>query len=216
MILGLSNYNEVEVNNFEPTEKAEVGGHICKILGVEIKEVTSQKDMKTYSFLEIKFDFDKSDRQADLYSRRYKQDQNNNSENIKWKGIYKVSIPTKDSNEWVLKNYKTFLTSINDSNEGINIDGSKGFDENILVGKLFGGVFGLKQLQLDNGKIIEYSELRFARKVENITLSTIPKVKLLDGTYMEYDDYIENKENTNNTKTNTEFNTVVEDEDLPF
>lgn len=215
MIGGISDYDKTEVNDFGDVERLKIGGHICKILGVEIEEITSKKDGKKYNILKIKFDLEQPDEQAGFYQRKYSEASKKDSDTAKWKGYYKVSIPTKDSADFIKTNWKTFLTSVEKSNPGVKIDGANGFDENILVGKLFGGVFGLEEYILPtDGRKITFPRLRFARSVESALKSKIPNVKLLDGTYMDYDDYMEKKDEREESlgKALEENGTIEDDE----
>lgn len=219
MISGFSDYDKTEVNDFGERERLEVGGHICKILEVTIEEITSKKDGNKYTMLKVKFDLEQPDAQAGFYARKFAEDAKKNPETAKWKGYYKVSIPTKDSADFIKTNWKTFLTSVEKSNAGVKIDGTNGFDEKILVGKLFGGIFGLEEFTLPtDGRTITFPRIRFARGVEKVAEAQIPKVKLLDGTYVDYDDYMENKaeKEENLGKALEENGTVDDSDDLPF
>ena len=72
-----------------------------------------------------------------------------------------------------------------------------------------------------NGKVITFTRIRFSRSTKNITEAPIPSVKLLDGTYMKYDEYKSNKKSdkdgTDNANTTTAEQGVINSEDdLPF
>ena len=222
MIQGFSDYETTETNNFEGKERLKVGGHICKVLSTKIEQITSKKDGKVYNVLSLQIDIESPDEQAGFYQRRFTEDAKTDALNAKWKGYYRLTIPDNSSEDFVKKNWKTLLTSIEESNPGVKINGTAGFDENILVGKLFGGIFGLEEFTLPtNGKTITFTRIRFCRSTKNISEAKIPSVKLLDGTYMDYDDYQENrkanKESSNNTTTSTtEQGVINSSEDLPF
>ena len=220
MIKGFSDYEKVEVKDFSTSERIELGGHYCKILKVSIHTITSKKDASTFDVLNIQFDIDEPDKQAGFYNRKFTNDAKKNALEAKWKGIYRLTIPTNDSINYAKENWKRFLTSLEKSNPGVVFNGSQGFDENILIGKKFGGIFGLEELQLDDGKIITFNRIRFVRSIEKIEEAPIPNVKLLDGTNISYDDYLEKKENekniTNNSNSNKFSSSLLNDDDLPF
>lgn len=219
MINGFSNYNDTEVNNFEQVEKLNLGGHICKILEVAVEEIVSKKDGKKYLQLNLKFDIEAPDEQAGFYARKFADAAKKDAMTAKWKGYYKLSIPNNDSADFIKSNWKGFLTSVEKSNPGVKLDGTNGFDENILLGKLFGGIFGLEEYTLPtDGKTITFPRIRFARSIEKINEAPIPKVKLLDGTYMDYEKYIDRDESKAEQEGKAmEENSVIDDsDDLPF
>lgn len=219
MIQGFSDYETTETNGFEQKERLKLGGHICKILETGIEAVTSKKDGKVYNILKMKFDIEAPDEQAGFYQRKFVEDAKTDALNAKWKGYYRLTIPENSSEDFVKKNWKTFLTSVEESNPGVKINGTAGFDENILVGKVFGGIFGLEEFTLPtDGRTITFTRIRFSRSTKNIFETKIPSVKLLDGTYMDYDDYTESKkENKEESKTQTTEQGVINDsDDLPF
>lgn len=218
MISGFSSYEQTETNEFGEVEKLKLGGHICKILEVGIEKTISKKDGKEYTILRIKFDIDDQDEQAGFYARKFAEAAKKDALNAKWKGYYRLTIPSNDSADFVKSNWKTFLTSVEKSNPGVKIDGVNGFDENILLGKIFGGIFGLEEMTLPaDGKTITFTRIRFSRSTENILEAPIPKVRLLDGSYVEYDKYINKKESDTEAagKAMEESGTIDSDE-LPF
>lgn len=219
MIQGFSDYETTETNGFEQKERLKLGGHICKIIETGIEAVTSKKDGKVYNILKMKFDIEAPDEQAGFYQRKFVEDAKTDALNAKWKGYYRLTIPENSSEDFVKKNWKTFLTSVEESNPGVKINGTAGFDENILVGKVFGGIFGLEEFTLPtDGRTITFTRIRFSRSTKNIFEAKIPSVKLLDGTYMDYDDYTESKkEKTEESNVQTTEQGVINDsDDLPF
>ena len=173
--------------------------------------------------LKLKIDIESPDKQAGFYQRRFVEDAKTDALNAKWKGYYKLTIPDNSSDDFIKKNWKTLLTSIEASNPGVEINGTKGFDENILVGKIFGGIFGAEEFILpSNGKLITFTRLRFIRSTRKIEEAKIPSVKLLDGTYMDYEEYQEKRKaekkdgNNTNDVTTTEQGVINDTDDLPF
>jgi hypothetical protein len=217
MIQGFSDYEKTEANTFGQIERLTLGGHVCKILEVETETITSKKDGSIYNILKIKFDIDEPDAQAGFYQRKFVEDANKDALAAKWKGYYRLTIPSNASPDFAKQNWKTFLTSIEKSNPGVQINGSVGFEENLLVGKKFGGIFGLEEFTLpSDGRTITFTRIRFARSTEKIEDAAIPSVKLLDGSYTKYEDYINKKEASTTNNTTSDLGTITSDSDLPF
>lgn len=221
MIQGFSDYTTTETNGFSNKERLKLGGHICKILETSIETITSKKDGRTFNMLKLKIDIEAPDEQAGFYQRKFVEDAKTDALNAKWKGYHRLTIPDNSSEEFAKKNWKTFLTSIEESNAGVKINGSAGFDENILVGKVFGGVFGLEEFTLlSTGNTITFSRLRFVRSTKTISEAKVPNVKLLDGTYMDYEEYKAKKkaerEGKSGNDTETDQGIINENDPLPF
>ena len=222
MIQGFSDYETTETNGFSDKERIKLGGHICKILEVSTETITSKKDGKVYNLLKMKFDIEAPDEQAGFYQRKFVEDAKADALNAKWKGYYRITIPDNSSEDFVKKNWKTFLTSIEQSNVGVKINGTAGFDENLLVGKVFGGIFGLEEFTLPtDGRTITFTRIRFSRSTKNISDAPIPSVKLLDGTYMKYEEYKEKRKAEREAEKEgnnlaTEQGVINDTDDLPF
>lgn len=208
-------YEEVKVNNFG--ERLKLGGHVCKVLEAKIEELTSKKDGKKYEQLVIKFDIESPDEQAGFYAKKFTEDAEKDALNAKWKGYHRISVPTDESEDFIKSKFKGFTTSVEESNPGYKWN----WEENTLVGKVFGGVFSFEEFVTQDEKTITMTKIRYVKSTDKIQEVEIPKVKMADGSFMEYDDYVEmkkaernNNENTNNTST-TDSGTMSGD-DLPF
>lgn len=208
-------YDEVKVNNFG--ERLKLGGHICKVLEAKIEEFESKKDGKKYEQLIIKFDIESPDEQAGFYADKFADDAKKDALNAKWKGFHRISVPTNESEDFIKSTFKAFTTSVEESNPGYKWN----WEENTLVGKIFGGVFGLEEFTLDDGRTLSMTRIRFVRSTEKVNEAGIPKVKLADKTLMDYEEYIAKKKaeraNENNgTVSNKDAGTLSSDDDLPF
>ncbi|MGN1327983.1 MAG: hypothetical protein ACI4VQ_07975 [Clostridia bacterium] len=209
-------YEEVKVNNYG--ERLKLGGHICKILEAKIEQLESKKDGKKYEQLVIKFDIESPDEQAGFYADKFASDARTDALNAKWKGYHKISVPTDESEDFIKSNFKTFTTSVEDSNPGYKWN----WDENTLVGKTFGGVFGIEEFTLDDGRTLSMTKIRFIRGTGKINEAQIPKVKLADKTFMDYNEYIAKKKaeregnNKQNSTNNNLENSTINGDDLPF
>ena len=215
-----SNYNEVEVNDFVVQEKIEVGGHYCKIINVEIQNIHGKT--KDFDIMVVKFDTDDNDKKPQFYAKRYKNDTTADAMKAKWKGNYKVFIPLDDGSEADEKTkqaFKSFITSIEKSNPGYSWEKAD-WDEKTLIGKKFIGVFGVREFEAPDGRLVNFTECRFVRSTENDPeVIQIPKVKLLDGTLMDYDDWCEKKEQEKDLGDKImdgEFTVSDSGDDLPF
>lgn len=211
-----SNYNEVKASEFTNYEKLELGGHICKISKVRIDTFKSEKG--SFEFLALEFDIAEGDPQAGFYARRFKLDAEKDALNAKWKGIYRVSIPKDDGTENDEKSkirFKTFITCIEKSNPGYDWEKAD-WDEQTLVGKKFVGVFGLEEFESSTtGDILTVTKCKFVRSTEGkIEDITIPKVKLIDGTLIDYEEY--QRRNEEQKEIVKEFEVSAESDDLPF
>lgn len=229
-------YNEVKENNFD-REKLELGGHICKIKNAYVKEFQGKETPEKFEFLYIEFDIAAPDEQEGFYQRKFAEDARKDATNAKWKGIYKLSVPKSDGSENDDRSkvtFKTFITSVEKSNSGYDWQKSN-WDEKTLVGKKFGGVFGIKEFENLTGEIAYNVECRFIRSVDAIQEEwkkieageeiKKPKVKRADKTLMEYDEWIAErkaareaeKNNTNSFgNSNPDIKPIEDDSDLPF
>lgn len=211
-------YNEVQVNKFG--EKLKLGGHICKVLEAKIETFTSKKDGKDYEQLIIKFDIEAPDEQAGFYANKFAEDAKKDALNAKWKGFHRISVPTDDSEDFIKSNFKAFTTSIEESNQGYKWN----WEENTLIGKVFGGIFGYEEFVAQDGTTIPLTKIRYVRSTNKIEETPIPKVKMADKTLMEYEDYIEmrknerkNNEDKNASNTSSfDSGNISDNDDLPF
>ena len=208
-------YDEVKVNNFP--ERLKLGGHTCKVLEAKIEQFTSQKDGKTYEQLIIKFDIESPDEQAGFYAKRFADDAKADALNAKWKGFHRISVPTDDSEDFIKSRFKGFTTSVEESNPGYKWN----WEENTLVGKVFGGVFGFEEFTNQEGKTITMTRIRYVKSTAKIEVVEIPKVKLADGSFMDYEEYVEMRKAQRNSSENTTTTSssdigTMSGDDLPF
>ena len=209
-------YEEVKVNNGFG-ERLKLGGHICKVLEAKIEEFTSKKDGKTYEQLIIKFDIESPDEQAGFYAKKFTEDAEKDALNAKWKGYHRISVPTDESEDFIKSRFKGFTTSVEESNPGYKWN----WEENTLVGKVFGGVFAFEEFVTPDGKTITMTKIRYVKSTEKIQEVEIPKVKMADNSYMAYEEYVAMKkaerENGENSVANaTTDSGTISGDDLPF
>ena len=87
---------------------------------------------------------------------------------------------------------KSFLTCVENSNTNYTYDWNKEVDQ--LKGKKIGLVFGQEEYTSQDGTTKLATKLNQFRSIDKVDNIKIPKVKLLDGSYVSYDDYMERKE----------------------
>ena len=194
------NYDELQVN--QDFEKLELGGHKGIIKNVE--EYTSTVSGNTS--LKVTVDTDKDDKQPNYFQEQY---DNDTRDNKKWStGAIKYVSLKEDEN--CVKMLKAFITAVENSNNGFTYNWDKDIDQ--LKGKKVGLVFGLEEYEDQEGKVKTTTKLNQFRSLDKVDAIKIPKVKLLDGTYMTYDDYNEKsqEQNTNSTDPFAGLDDVVE------
>lgn len=215
-----SNYDQVEAKEFTPYEKLELGGHLCKI--IEVKEETIQGKEGPFSQLLIKFDTDVDDKQPTFYANKFKQDAEKDAMAARWKGYYKLYVPKDDGSELDERTkitFKTFITSIEKSNVGYDWEKAN-WDEKTLAGKKFIGVFGIKEFVNPQGVLVHFTECRFIRSTEgDLEKISIPKVRLADGNYIDYEEWLEKQEEKAEQEGKFQENIIDNDDSddsLPF
>lgn len=162
-------YDEVQVGEFIP---AELGGHHMIIKAVKEQESKTGKPM-----IVVAFDFAKNDKQpgyfGDLFDKDIRPDK-------KWPAAgtsYIMTMDYQDPNK-TSKNFKSFITSFERSNNVTAIWGEKFCDQ--FKGKKIGGVFGVVEEEY-NGKVSKRHKLRWFCDDNRADSATIPEEKLLNA-----------------------------------
>lgn len=182
MIKKPSNYDNVEVMEFDFTP-IELGGHKGIIMKAE--EYTSQQSGKTS--LRVSVDTAKDDKQPEYFREQYKNDTRIDR---KWSNsaIKYISLGEEENQ---VKMLKAFITAYEKSNN-CQFDWNK--DWNQLDGKNIGLVFGMEEYENQSGELKTINKLREFRSIDKVDNVKIPKVKMLNGTYVEYDNYTRKEE----------------------
>ena len=198
-------YDEIEVNlDFTPIT---VGGHKGIIMGVE--EYTSELSGNTS--LKVSVDTAKDDTQPQYFTEQYKNDTRTNK---KWSNSAIKYVSLKQDENCV-RMLKAFITSVENSNNGFTYNWDKDVDQ--LKGKKVGLVFGLEEYVNNDGETKTIAKLNQFRSIDKIDNIKIPKVKLIDGSFVEYEEYKNRNDETQ--QLNELFGSgVVEisDEEMPF
>lgn len=150
-------------------ETLRLGGHVCKITGVRI-EYTPNTNSEV---MVLAFDIAEGEQEG-FYKKRFDEDKKNNPQ-AKWKGTYR-QFTQGNSTPY----FKGMIENIEKSNPGYNF-ANTGFDENTLIGKIFGGVFGREQYKAEDGSLKFVTKCRSIRTVEKVREGIeAPEDKLLD------------------------------------
>ena len=194
-----NNYDEIQVN--QDFERLELGGH--KGIIKKVEEYTSTISGKTS--LKVEVDTDKDDKQPNYYQKQY--DENTNSDK-KWSPAGTKYVPLGDEENQV-KMLKSFITAVENSNNGFEYNWEKDIDQ--LKGKKVGLVTGMEEYTDSEGKTKTATKIVQFRSLDKVEGISIPKVKLLDGSFIEYEEY-KNRSKENN-EIEKEFGTTVEIDD---
>lgn len=194
-----NNYEDVQVN--EDFEKMELGGHKGVIKSVE--EYTSQISENTS--LKVEVDTDKDDKQPGYYQKQYDE---NTNDNKRWSSAATKYVSLKEDENCV-KMLKGFITAVENSNKGFIYDWNKEIDQ--LKGKKVGLIFGLEEYKDKDGNVKTATKLTQFRSIDKVDNASIPKVKLLDGSFISYDEYKPSKQqNASTTNPYLQYDEVVE------
>ena len=200
MIRKPKNYDEIQVNDNE-FKSLELGGHKCVIMKAEeyINPETEKHSLKIY------LDTSKDDRQPEFFSNLYRNDTRPDK---KWDNSAIIYLPLGEE-ETQVRMFKAGITAIEKSNNF-----KWNFNENELVNKRVGCVFGLEEYRSQEGKIRVKTKVRRLRSIDKVGEILIPDVKLLNGSYESYDDYMERREERQSNTTYQEIH--INESDLPF
>ena len=175
----IDNWEEVEAKGMEDFKSLPIGAYECVIRKAEIyKNPTTEKE----SFRV----------QVDIASGEYKgyfqQRYDNNTRSDKtWDNNSTRYLAFQGDN---VSYFKGFITCVENSNAGYKWD----WDETKLTGKKICGVYQYEEYERQDGTKgvkVRLSKFRSLDKMKDIEVSD--SVKLLNGNYMDIDDYNEHK-----------------------
>jgi len=181
----LNDWNNTEAKEFGEYERLELGGHEVVIKTAELYEnpVSHNKSLK------VTVDIAGNDKQAGYFQKQY---DDNNSADKKWSNGATRYMSLKKEH---LAYTKGFITALEKSNSGFKFDTSKGWEQ--LVNLKCAGVFGLEEYEKQDGTIGTSTRLNNFRSLDKLSEIKIPKVKLLNGGTVDYEEYMSNKNNNN-------------------
>ena len=192
-----------EINIIEEYEKISLGGHKGIIMKAE--EYTSPQSGKTS--LKVSVDTSKDDKQPEYFAEQYKND---NRIDKRWNNsaIKYISLGEEENQ---VKMLKSFITAYENSN-GCQFDWGKDWEQ--LKGKKIGIVFGQEEYTSQDGTTKLATKLNQFRSIDKVDNVKIPKVKLLDGSYVEYEEYT--KSSADKAKDLFGSSVEISSDDLPF
>lgn len=202
MNFDLDLFEKTEAKEFGEFEVLELGGH--EIVIMDAREYTSEISGNTS--LKVSVDIAGNDKQKGYFKKQY--DENTNADK-KWSSGAVKYLSLKNEQ---LAYLKGFITSLEKSNSNFKFN-TKGTWEQ-LKGLKLAGQFGLEEYKDNEGNTKTATKLVQFRSLDKLNEIKIPKVKLLDGSFVEYEEYKNRSVNT----ANDIFGDVVEisDEMLPF
>lgn len=148
----IKNWDVIEVPS--DFEKIELGGHICVIKQVKVTTTRNGGEL-----LIIAFDFAQNDSQAFYFNKKHEEDKKRNP-SAKWRGVYYQMFGSENSNPY----FKKLIKNIEKSNVGYQWD----WNENSLIGKQFGGIFGREEYLNDKGEKKFYTKCRFIVELDRV------------------------------------------------
>ena len=175
-------YDEINVN--EEFEKISLGGH----KGIIIKAEEYTSDFSGKKSLKVYVDTASDDKQPEYFKKQYENDTRIDRKYPN--GAIKYVPLGEEENQ--VKMLKSFITAYENSN-GCQFDWGKDWEQ--LKGKKIGIIFGQEEFISQDGTTKLATKLREFRSIGKIDNIKIPKVKLLDGSYVDYEEYIERQDN---------------------
>ena len=177
MLVKPNNYDEIQVN--QDFERLELGGH----KGIIKKVIEYTSPISGNSSLKVEVDTANNDKQPNFFQKQF---DDNSSADKKWStGATKYVSLRQDEN--CIKMLKGFITSVENSNPGFTFDWGKEVDQ--LNGKKVGLIFGLEEYENDKGEIKTATKITQFRSIDKVDNAKIPSVRLLNGSYIDYEDY---------------------------
>ena len=193
-------YGKTEAKEFGEFEALELGGHEIVIL--DAREYTNEQTGNVS--LKVCVDIAGKDKQAGYFKKQYDE---NADIQAKWSAGGTRYLSLKDEQIAYLKG---FITAIENSNAGFKFD-MKGTWEQ-LKGKRLAGQFGWEEYTAQDGTTKVATKLTQFRSLDKLNEIKIPSVKLLNGTYADYEEY-----KANRAKATADDDVVeIKDSDLPF
>ena len=191
-------WETTEAKEFGEYENLELGGHEIVILDAR----EHKSEFSGNISLKISVDISGNDKQKGFFKKQYDE---NTSADKKWPTGAVKYLSLKDEQLGFLKG---FITALEKSNPNFKFN-KKGTWEQLKNLKL-AGQFGLEEYKKQDGTIGTATKRVQFRSLDKLKDIKIPKVKKLDGSLVEYEDYKETKIVKNNSNPFGELNDLVE------
>lgn len=196
MNFDLDLFEKTEAKEFGEFTPLTLGGHEIKIM--DAREHTSEFSGKTS--LKVSVDIAGNDEQAGYFKEQY---DSNNSADKKWSnGATKYLSLANEQIAYL----KGFITALEKSNANFKFDPKGTWDQ--LKGLKLAGQFGQEEYLDNEGEVRLATKLIQFRSLDKLSEIKIPRVKLLDGSYVDYEKY--------KFPAKTETKVEVKEEDVPF
>ena len=197
----IENWNEIEAKGMDDFRGLPIGAYECVIMDARVNH-NEQSGKDTFK---VSVDI-ASGEFKDYFRKMY---ENDTRIDRKWNNnAVKYLSYTGDNVAF----FKGFIKTIENSNVGYTWD----WDETKLKGKKVCGVFQYEEYEKQDGTKgikVRLNKFRSLDKLKEIEVSD--SIKMLDGTYVSYDDYMEKVEEK---KPFSDFGNIVEisSDSLPF
>ena len=176
----IENWNEIEAKGMEDFKALPIGAYECKI----INAVENHNEQSGKTTLKVMVDI-ASGEYKDYFKKRY---DSNTAIDRKWDNNATKFLAFEGENTSF---FKGFITIVENSNVGYKWN----WEESTLRDKKLVGVFQYEQYEKQDGTKalkVRLTKFRSLDKLKEIEVSD--SIKMLDGTYKSYDDYIESQE----------------------
>ena len=176
----IENWNEIEAKGMEDFKALPIGAYECKI----INAVENHNEQSGKTTLKVMVDI-ASGEYKDYFKKRY---DSNTAIDRKWDNNATKFLAFEGENTSF---FKGFITIVENSNVGYKWN----WEESTLRDKKLVGVFQYEQYEKQDGTKalkVRLNKFRSLDKLGEIEVSD--SVKMLDGTYKSYDDYMESQE----------------------
>lgn len=177
MNFDLELFEKTEAKEFGEFTPLALGGHEIKIM--DAREHTSDFSGKTS--LKVSVDIAGNDEQAGYFKEQY--DSNPNADK-KWpNGAVKYLSLANEQIAYL----KGFITALEKSNANFKFNPKGTWDQ--LKGLKLAGQFGQEEYLDNEGEVRLATKLVQFRSLDKLSEIKIPRVKLLDGSYVDYEKY---------------------------
>ena len=176
----IENWNEIEAKGMEDFKALPIGAYECKI----INAVENHNEQSGKTTLKVMVDI-ASGEYKDYFKKRY---DSNTAIDRKWDNNATKFLAFEGENTSF---FKGFITIVENSNIGYKWN----WEESTLRDKKLVGVFQYEQYEKQDGTKalkVRLTKFRSLDKLKEIEVSD--SIKMLDGTYKSYDDYMESQE----------------------
>lgn len=196
----IKDFDKIEAKGMDDFKALPIGAYECKI----INAVENRNDQSGKTTLKVMIDIANGEFK-DYFKKRY---DSNTAIDRKWDNNATKYLSFEGENT---SYFKGFITCVENSNVGYKWN----WEESTLRDKKIVGVFQYEQYKKQDGSKgikVRLTKFRSLDKLSNIEVSD--SIKMLDGSYTSYDDYMERIENQNGSLFENEI--VVNEDEFPF